>query len=112
MSKIDFLGSDVLVIVARLRSLADDLERMTVFRPGASELSDAPILDQWVTRYRTGPALVGMVQGHPLLNDGQIVTSEVYAIDAAAGWARTFSRFYRLGPPSNDQSPPRVPKSD
>ncbi|WP_422394811.1 DUF6634 family protein [Pelagibacterium nitratireducens] len=38
------------------------------------------------------------VQAHPYLDNGPIVTSEVYALDHAAGWARTFSRFYRLGP--------------
>jgi len=49
---------------------------------------------------RMRPALAGATTGHPLLGDCPIIrTSELFAIDADRGWARTYSRFYRLGRP-------------
>lgn len=58
--------------------------------------------------FRDHPAAVpdGAVVGHPLLGDlSHIHTSELFAIGEAAGWARTWSRYYRLGSRKND--PPR-----
>ena len=98
MAQIDFMRADVLATISKLRALADDLEKMTIFQPGSVELSNAPMLEEWGVRLRPVPAIVGTVQAHPYLDNGPIVTSEVYALDHAAGWARTFSRFYRLGP--------------
>ena len=94
---INFLGDgDPAVTVAKLRALADDLERMTVFRPG-SELEDAPQLHGWAPCLSSRPALTGWVSDHPLLGSRQIMTSEIFAIDRCAGWVRTASRFYTLG---------------
>jgi hypothetical protein len=94
---IKFFGDgDPTVTVANLRALADDLERMTVFRPG-SELDGAPKLDAWHLCLRPRPALAGWASDHPLLGSRQIVTSELFAIDCRAGWVRTASRFYTLG---------------
>ena len=42
--------------------------------------------------------LIGVVSGHPSIADGWCTTSVVLAADEAAGWARTVSRYYRLGP--------------
>jgi hypothetical protein len=96
-------GGDPAATVGYLRALAADLEAMAVFTP-REELEDAPRLENWSIVTRPVTALKGLITGHPLLGDGrQAVTSEVYAIDASARWARTFSRFYALGARAADQ---------
>jgi hypothetical protein len=67
---------------------------------GAEELANAPRLEQW------HPALVGArlclcgtVTGHPGLGTGPITTSMLMALSEDLTWARTVSRFYRLGRP-------------
>jgi len=89
-------GGDSASTIATLRALADDLERMTMFQPNG-ELEDAPTLNGWSTILRPVGALTGFVEGHPLLGSRRVVTSEAVAMDIEHGWARTFSRFYRLG---------------
>jgi len=94
---IKFFGDgEPAVTCANLRALADDLERMSVFRP-SSELDGAPRIDAWRFCLRPRPALVGWVSDHPLLGSRQVMTSEIFAIDRCAGWVRTASRFYTLG---------------
>lgn len=68
--------------------------------PGAAELAGAPLLTGWIVQPMPGGLfrLVGFVSGHPLLQDGCITTSAILAADEQAGWARTASRYYRLGP--------------
>ncbi|WP_308445297.1 MULTISPECIES: DUF6634 family protein [Methylobacterium] len=45
------------------------------------------------------PVLVGRVEGHPCLPGRRtIATSRLLALDPVLGWARTSSRWYRLGP--------------
>ena len=67
-------------------------------RPGRLSLSTAPRLDDWSRAAMFSPCLVGGVVGHPLLGQRpHIHTSQVILIDVEAGWARTLSRFYRLG---------------
>jgi hypothetical protein len=89
-------GGDSASTVANLRALADDLERMAMFQPNA-ELEGAPTLHDWSAVRRPVGGLSGIVEAHPLLGTRPVVTSEVFAIDRKRGWARTFSRFYRLG---------------
>lgn len=75
-------------------------------RPSAALLERAPLLEQWSFAVIRRPCLMGAVVGHPLLGDlSQIHTSELFAIDEAAGWARTWSRYYRLE--SRKDDPPR-----
>jgi hypothetical protein len=68
--------------------------------PGPVELSDAPLLVDWEPQWTaTGlMRLVGLVRGHPRLPDEPCSTSIVLAADVREGWARTLSRYYRLGP--------------
>ncbi|MFE3836048.1 DUF6634 family protein [Pseudogemmobacter sonorensis] len=69
--------------------------------PTATDLADAPVLDLWrpvISRYGA-VGLWGEVTGHPVLGNDAIVTSRLIALDAEAGWARTASRWYRLGRP-------------
>jgi hypothetical protein len=70
------------------------------FVPGEAELADAPLLSGWAVQPLTNGLvrLVGFVSGHPLLPDGCVTTSAILAADEQAGWARTVSRYYRLGP--------------
>ncbi len=49
------------------------------------------------------PHLIGTVSGHPRLPDGPIRTSVLLAYDPDRGYARTFSRFYRLESPSPEE---------
>lgn len=74
-------------------------ELRDVYQSGESpDLSDAPMIDAW----GLAPAgdvvvLVGLVTGHPTIADGAITTSPVLSIADDRTWARTVSRFYRLG---------------
>jgi hypothetical protein len=68
---------------------------MAMFLPREG-LVDAPLLANWKPTFRLAPCLVGQVSGHPLLIDGTVATSEVFAVDRQRRWARTFSRFYLL----------------
>jgi hypothetical protein len=82
--------------IAHLRALADDLARIRDDGgPSDADLADAPVLDRWVPISRMRPALAGMSVGQRLVQ-----TSETYAVDFDRGWARTYSRFYRLGRPA------------
>ena len=70
--------------------------------PEAGELHAAPFLSDWAFDAHPrlgGPVLRGRVYGHPDIEDGsRITTSHLAAIDGAgAEWARTMSRYYRLG---------------
>jgi hypothetical protein len=95
-------GGDPAAAAGYLRVLAADLEAMTMFAPHR-ELDGAPRIENWSVITRPMLALQGMVTGHPLLGDRNVVTSELYAIDRGAGWARTLSRFYVLGTPADFQ---------
>lgn len=67
--------------------------------PFKADLAGAPRLDRWqpVIDRRQVLLLSGEVTGHPRLPDGPVITSRLLALDASAGWARTASRWYRLG---------------
>ncbi len=67
--------------------------------PSAADIATAPRLELWrpmLSRYGM-PILWGRASGHPRLGDDMITTSALIALDAEAGWARTFSRWYQLG---------------
>jgi hypothetical protein len=77
----------------QLEALLDDIESGRA--PTEADLRDAPLLSMWGVSM-TGESLVGYVSGHPTLQ-GAITTSYVLAIDKDKRWARTISRWYRLG---------------
>jgi hypothetical protein len=83
----------------KCRALAEDLERIARGEhPGEAELRDAPYLTDWRTYVLPIPYLLGTVFGHPKIENGQICrTSELITFDPHSGYARTYSRFYRLG---------------
>ena len=94
----------------RLKALVADLEAVRSGRSGTVLPETAPLLDQWDLAQRTAICLVGRSNGHPLLPGmgRQIATSELWLMSADRRWARTSSRWYRLGEPRGDG--PSVPQ--
>lgn len=84
---------------ARLRDLADDLDRIWAgAAPSVDDLARAPLITDWHgTLSPLGLRLAGLVAGHPLLGDRAALTSQLWAADPGGQWIRTLSRFYRLG---------------
>lgn len=86
--------------VAALERLAVDLRRIASgARPNDQELSTAPLIDGWQLAGMVSPCLTGKILGRPLLCGPSIETSQVWALAPKLRWARTMSRWYRLGRP-------------
>lgn len=87
-------------LACKLSALAEDLQQIARGEhPTERALREAPILMDWRVSLSPMPHLVGTVVGHPEIADGRICrTSELVTFDPVSGYARTFSRFYRLGP--------------
>lgn len=82
----------------RLRELADDIEAIEEgIAPSQQDLLSAPVLTGWSKVAHQVPVIAGFVAGHPSIKN-LIMTSQVYASDGQT-WARTLSRWYRLGRP-------------
>lgn len=90
----------------RLEAFASDLRLVAHLGELPPErLSGAPLLENW--RFFPVPAicLEGKVTGHPELTDNHVIrTSDVWLIAEDEHWARTVSRFYRLGRPAKASS--------
>ncbi|MFC3838177.1 DUF6634 family protein [Paracoccus rhizosphaerae] len=70
--------------------------------PTPEDVAEAPLANLWAVLVMDEddlPVLWGQVSGHPLLGDRQILTSVLVGLNRDAGWARTISRWYRLGRP-------------
>ncbi len=68
--------------------------------PDTAELAAAPILSGWRRSLVPclEPVLIGQVAEHPRLpGQRRVATSRLLALDPDRGWARTVSRWYRLG---------------
>ena len=67
--------------------------------PSAADLAQAPLLSDWKPAISSlGHVMLwGEVTDHPILGNASITTSQLIAINSEAGWARTASRWYRLG---------------
>lgn len=77
--------------------LAIDLERIRAgIGPSDEEIANAPCIEGWYLGGRIETALIGNVVDHPLL-EGRAITSQLYVLDPELGYARTLSRWYRLG---------------
>jgi hypothetical protein len=97
-ARIIYPGIDGPETYRRSKSLAEDLARLAVGQqPTAGDLSAAPIIDDWTIADRQESALAGLISGHPVLGTRPGITSSVFALDLDHGWARTWSRWYRLG---------------
>jgi len=88
---------------ARLASLVADMEalRRGALPDGLLDV-EPPVLEHWKKAVRPIPCLAGLSFGHPrLVGSGRpIITSDVWLISADESWARTLSRWYRLGRPA------------
>ena len=93
---------ELLDLAERLEALAADLRAVAAgTSPSAGDLSSAPLLDAWrVVDWPIAKCLVGTTTGHPRLRGRLMRTSDVWALNVEEGWARTLSRFYRLGRPA------------
>ena len=100
-------GAVTPALIAKLRSLACDLDRIAIAAaPTTAELAKAPLLVDWrIVLALSGLALTGFAAGHPHLGARAIVTSPLWVLDPELCWARTLSRFYRLGVPEGGAIP-------
>jgi hypothetical protein len=85
-------------VAAGLRELAK-LKRGEM--PTEAELENAPHLSDWLLEEVDGGyrRLGGVVTGHPRIHPGWCWTSVVLFVARDGSWARTISRYYRLGKP-------------
>lgn len=91
--------------VERMRQLLLDLEALRAGdAPSPEQLATAPLLSRWQFMLAPdGLCLAGEVFDHPLLGSRpNIRTSRLYVVGPDLAWARTFSRFFRLGPQSRE----------
>ena len=66
--------------------------------PPFAQLEASPHLENWSYSTRPVSCLEGLATDHPVLGSFiPVRTSDLMMIDEAAGWVRTFSRYYRLG---------------
>lgn len=87
----------------RITRLAVDIERIhSGVSPADIAGSDVPILDRWIVGQRLIPCLAGLSTGHPLLpgENRMIGTTDLWLLSEDRTWARTLSRWYRLGRPA------------
>jgi hypothetical protein len=93
----------------RLASLVADMEgfRRGELPQALADGKDAPILDRWILGSRPVPCLAGLSTGHPRLAgvNRAIATSDLWLMSADRTWARTLSRWYRLGRPAEQSGP-------
>lgn len=86
----------------RMSALAADLavlaEKSALNPTDALFPQSPPVLEFWDLGFRGSRCLTGLSSGHPILyGDRRIVTSDLIAFSEELGWARTLSRWYRLG---------------
>ncbi|MHA6641803.1 DUF6634 family protein [Mesorhizobium sp. A623] len=100
----NFVLAAIRAEIDRFKSLAADIEVVSTSALPLDQMlarahPDAPILEDWKFAFRPAPCLAGLSTGHPILvGEGQeIVTSEIHIISEELGWARSYSRWYRLG---------------
>lgn len=98
----DSFGNDEVLDreISRLERLLVDLRHIRIYGvPDEVSLQAAPILDRWSRSFTTALCLVGSSTGHPILSgtDRYIATSDLCVISERGSWARTRSRYYRLG---------------
>ncbi len=90
-------------VMRRMRAMCDDLDAVLAGLPPSEKLlADAPVLQEWRKVSYSALCLAGFVSGHPTIRSGPLVSSQLYMVDPEQKWARTMSRFYRLGTPADE----------
>ncbi len=94
----------------RLRQLADDCERLQMNHSAPPQLlQNAPMLENWMpTLTAEGLHLVGQASDHPIHGSRPVMTTQLWWADPEGTWARSLSRFYRLGHPADRETLHRV----
>lgn len=87
--------------LARFAELVRDMEKIDQGTSIDCLVGDAPHLDCWTMGMRPAACLVGQSTGHPVLEGtGRLImTSDIVLLSQDRAWARTLSRWYRLGEP-------------
>ncbi|NBZ89505.1 DUF6634 family protein [Stagnihabitans tardus] len=81
-----------------INDFLSQIEALSKATPAPPALRKAPLLDPWCAVIDQGcPVLIGVVEGHPFLRlAGRMRSSPLFQVSRGQGWARTWSRFYRL----------------
>ena len=92
---------------ARLIALLSDMDWLRAGVRPENFAADAAFLDRWTVGYRPVSCPIGLSTNHPLRpGDGrQIATSDLMLMSQDRSWARTLSRWYRLGRPVDSTIP-------
>lgn len=87
--------------IHRLRGLVQALVDIRRGRhPDKAAQGSFPKIQNWQAVTRPDPALTGIMFNHPRIADGrQGITTGLWVLAPALGYARTASRFYALGRP-------------
>jgi hypothetical protein len=81
--------------------MCDDIDAVLAgLSPSEKLLADAPVIEGWSIVPYQATCLSGWVSGHPTIRTGPLVSSQIYMLNPDQRWARTLSRFYRLGAPA------------
>eukprot|EP01037_Dinobryon_pediforme_P017818 gene17818-18045_t len=84
-----FLGGSAEDALEQAHTLSEDIVRILCNDLTASDLLDAPLLENWSLATREQQSLIGVVTGHPLIGDGrQAHTSQIFAINLEQGWTK------------------------
>lgn len=85
----------------RLSGLVSDMRELRSGTSVEDLAGEAPVLDRWVHGERPALCLMGLSTGHPTLpGTGRLITtSDLWLFSEDGTWARTLSRWYRLGDP-------------
>jgi hypothetical protein len=88
--------------LARLSAIVADMEKIRQGARPDNLAENAPVLDRWVIAQRPIECLAGLSSGHPRLTgeNRPIITSDLWLVSEDGLWARTLSRWYRLGRPA------------
>lgn len=86
-------------MIEKLQALLDDLIAIGEGDlPGQDRLEDAPLIDNWYLATRQIVCLRGEISGHPRLGYAPHgITSDLWLLAPQRRFARTISRYYRLG---------------
>jgi len=100
----------------RLKRLVADMEKVAagMLPEEIAVPTETPTLNDWYGVALETPALVGYSNGHPRLVGTRrlITTSDLWLISHDQRWARTLSRWYRLGEQMKVQQIPGGERDD